>query len=70
MMTQKSLAEETQRLSLIERRAYMQLPLEERRKHLAALADAMIEHYGQEPEQRERLAWQGGDIVEPDDSRS
>src|SRR6266545_283337 len=62
MITQKSLAEEN--LSLIERRAYMQLPLEERRTRLAAQADAMIEHYGQEPEQRERLAWQGGDIVE------
>jgi hypothetical protein len=66
MITPKSLAEEHQRLSLIERRAHMQLPLEERRKHLAAQADVMIAHYGQEPEQRERLAWQGGDIVEPD----
>jgi hypothetical protein len=66
MITQKSLAEENQRLSLMERRAHMQLPLGERRKRLAAQADAMIEHYGREAEQRERLAWQGGDIVEPD----
>lgn len=70
MITEKSLAEGNQELSLSERRAYMQLPLEERRKRLAAQADAMIEHYGQGPEQKERLAWQGGDIVEPDWLRS
>lgn len=66
MITEKSLAEENQRLSLSERRAFMQLPLEERRKRLAEQADAMIEHYEQERERTERLAWQGGDIVEPD----
>lgn len=65
MITQKSLAEEDQGLSLVERRAYMQLSLEERRKRLAVQAEAMIEHYGRESERRERLAWQGGDIVEP-----
>jgi hypothetical protein len=42
----------------------MQLPLEERRKRRAAQANRMIEHYEQESEQTERLAWQGGDIVE------
>lgn len=66
MIPQKSLAAENQRLSLAERRAYMQLPLEERRGRLAAQAEAMIEHYAQEPERRERLAWQGGDLGEPD----
>ena len=43
----------------------MQLPLEERRKRLAAQADQMAEHYEQEPERTERIAWQGWDIVEP-----
>jgi hypothetical protein len=43
----------------------MQLPLEERRKRLAAQAERMAEHYEQDPERREREAWQGGDIVEP-----
>jgi len=66
MITQKSLADTNQGLSLAQRRSYMQLPIEERRNHLAAQAEAMAEHYGQESEQRERLAWQGGDIVEPD----
>ena len=70
MITQRSRAEENQELSLSERRAFLQLPLEERRKRLAAQADAMIEHYGKEPEQEERLEWQGGDIVEPDRLRS
>ena len=64
MSTQKNTVEVDQGLSLAQRRAYMQLPLEERRKRLAAQADRMVEHYEQEPEQTERLAWQGGDIVE------
>jgi SAM-dependent MidA family methyltransferase len=64
MSTQKNKVEMDQGLSLAQRRAYMQLPLEERRKRLAAQADRMVEHYEQEPEQTERLAWQGGDIVE------
>ena len=54
-----------QELTLAQRRAYMQLPLEERRKRLAAQAEQMTEHYEQEPERTERIAWQGGDIVEP-----
>ena len=54
-----------QELTLAQRRAYMQLPLEERRKRLAAQAEQMAEHYEREPERTERIAWQGGDIVEP-----
>ena len=64
MSTQKNKVEVDQGLSLAQRRAYMQLPLEERRNRLAAQADRMVEHYEHEPEQTERLAWQGGDIVE------
>lgn len=54
-----------QELSLAQRRAYMQLPLAERRKRLATQAAQMAEHYEQESEHTERIAWQGGDIVEP-----
>ena len=54
-----------QELTLAQRRAYMELPLEERRERLAAQAEQMAEHYEQEPERIERIAWQGGDIVEP-----
>jgi hypothetical protein len=66
MIPQKNLAETDEELSLEQRRAHMRLPLEERRACLAAQADRMIEHYAQGPEQIERSAWQGGDIVEPE----
>ena len=65
MATETHRAEADQTLSLAQRRAYMTLPLEERRKRLAAQAEQMVAHYEQEPEQAERDAWQGGDIVEP-----
>jgi len=65
MILPKKTANVDQELSLAQRRAYMQLPLEERRKRLAAQADQMVEQYEQEPERTERIAWQGGDIVEP-----
>ena len=53
-----------QAISLSQRRAYMKLPLEERRRYLTAQADRMVEHYEQTTERAEREAWQGGDIVE------
>jgi hypothetical protein len=65
MSLQEKTVKVDQELSLAQRRAYMQLPLEERRKRLAAQADQMAEYYEQEPERTERIVWQGGDIVEP-----
>ncbi len=65
MATQTQQAEMDQGLSLTQRRAYMKLPLSERRKRLAEQAERMAEYYEQEPERIEREAWQGGDIVEP-----
>jgi hypothetical protein len=50
--------------SLAERRAFMRLPLEERRRIMAQQADQIAEHYNIETEQTEREHWQGGDIVE------
>jgi hypothetical protein len=50
--------------AMVERRAFLQLPLEERRRQLAAQAEQMVEYYESEPERTEREAWQGGDIVE------
>ncbi len=64
-MVQTQNAEVDQGLSLAQRRAYMRLPLAERRKLLAEQAEWMAEHYEQELERIEREAWQGGDIVEP-----
>ena len=54
-----------QKLTTAQRRAYMQLPLEERRKRLALQAERMAEYYEKGTERIEREAWQGGDIVEP-----
>ena len=65
MIRPEKTVEVAQELSLAQRRAYMQLPLEERRKRLAAQADQMVEYYEQEPERTERITWQGGGIVEP-----
>ncbi len=65
MATQAQKAEGDQPVTLAQRRVYLQLPLEERRRRLAAQADRMAEHYEQELDQTERDAWQGGDIVEP-----
>ena len=63
--TKKVKADVDQGLSLAHRRAYMKLPLAERRKRLAEQAERVAEHYEQESERIEREAWQGGDIVEP-----
>ena len=51
-------------VSLAQRRAFMQLPLDERRRILLEQAEQAARYYeqGQEAEERER--WQGGDIVE------
>jgi hypothetical protein len=43
----------------------MHSPLEERRKRLTAQAEQVAEHYEQEPDRTERIAWQRGDIVVP-----
>lgn len=48
-------------LSLAQRRAFMQLPLEERRRLLAKQAEEMLEHYQKSTQWREL---QTGDIVE------
>ena len=58
-------AETDQVLTLTQRRAYMTLSLEERRRILAAQAEHMVAYYEQESERSERAAWQGGDVVEP-----
>ena len=51
-------------LTLEDRRAFLRLPLEERRRRLAEQADQMVEHYDLESSREERAEWQGGDIVE------
>jgi len=51
-------------LTLEQRRSFMKLPLEERRRRLAEQADELVKHYDEESEKCERLDWQTGDIVE------
>ncbi|MCT7971443.1 DUF2283 domain-containing protein [Laspinema olomoucense] len=53
--------EEGKPISLSDRRAFMQLPLEERRRILAAQSEAMVEHYEQDTEWRK---FQGGGIID------
>ena len=50
-----------QSLTLIQRRAFMKLPLEERRRILAQQAEKMVAHYEEDTEWRELG---GGDVVE------
>ena len=45
-----------------QRRTHLKLSLAERRRQLAQQADKLLEHY--KNEESERVAWQGGDIVE------
>jgi Zn-dependent peptidase ImmA (M78 family)/DNA-binding XRE family transcriptional regulator len=49
-------------LSLVERRAFMKLPLAERRRIMQAQAEKLLSTY--EEENAERQEWQGGDIIE------
>lgn len=54
----------TEPMTLAERRAFMKLPLAERRRQLAAQADLIAAHYEAKLETAERQEWQGGDLVE------
>lgn len=51
-------------LTLEDRRSFLKLPLEERRKRLAEQSDQLVEHYNQESTAEERAEWQDGDIIE------
>ena len=65
MKTREQAAAAGPDLSLAQRRAYLTLPLAERRQRLAAQAARMVAHYEQASEQAERLSWQERDVVEP-----
>ena len=53
-----------QGLSLDERRAFMRLPLEERRQRMADQAEKMTDFYQAQAEVKQRQDWQGGDLVD------
>jgi isopenicillin N synthase-like dioxygenase len=64
MISQEETIETNLTPSLAQRRDFLKLPLEERRRILAQQADQIAEYYELESEQTDREHWQGGDIVE------
>ena len=63
MITKEQFKEPTEGLSLTDRRAFMKLPLEERRGRLAEQADRAAEYYHSQTETSECDDWQGGDFT-------
>jgi Protein of unknown function (DUF2281) len=53
-----------QKFTVIDRRAFMQLPLEERRRILSAQSEQMVSHYEQNTEWREWTEANIGDLHE------
>ena len=64
MLKQKDLVSSEEIITLEQRRAFLKLPLAERRRLLSQQAEQAASHYESEQSLREREAWQGGDIVE------
>ncbi len=64
MISQEETIELEPTSPLVQRRAFLKLPIEERRKILAEQAELLAQHYEAESEKTEREHWQGGDIVE------
>lgn len=64
MITQEGTLKQNSVISLTDRRAFLKLPLEERRRILKIQAERMLQHHDRESESGDREAWQGGDIVE------
>jgi hypothetical protein len=64
MLKQNNLVSSEGTMTIEQRRAFLNLPLAERRRILSQQAEDAAEHYESEQSVREREAWQGGDIVE------
>ena len=64
MLKEKEIAKTAPVMSIAERLAFMELPLEARRKILVEQAEQAARFYEDEQATRERELWQGGDIVE------
>jgi len=50
-------------ICLRERRAFLELPLAERRRRLAEQADQVVDLYERPSAMQERFEWQRGDII-------
>jgi hypothetical protein len=64
MITQEEILKQNLVLSLTDRRAFLKMPIEERRRVLEVQAERMLGHYQQASESADYEAWQGGDIIE------
>ena len=64
MLKQNDLVNSEETMTLEQRRAFLKLPLAERRRLLSQQAEDAASHYETEQSLRERETWQGGDIVE------
>jgi hypothetical protein len=64
MLKEKEIVETPPVMSIAERLAFMELPLEARRRILVEQAKNAARFYEEEQATRERELWQGGDIVE------
>lgn len=63
-MTVQSIAQSNPSWTLEQRRAFLRLPLAERRRQMAEQAQRMSEIQDTAAEDHERHEWQGGDLVE------
>lgn len=64
MLKQNDLVSSEETMTLEQRRAFLKLPLSERRRVLCQQAEDAARRYEVEQNVREREGWQGGDIVE------
>ena len=64
MLKEEEIVEAELGMSIAQRLAFMELPLEERRRILAEQAAHAARDYEEELATKERELWQGGDIVE------
>jgi hypothetical protein len=64
MLKQNDMVSPEAMMILDQKRAFLKLPLSERRRILSEQAENAASHYEIEHSVREREVWQGGDIVE------
>ncbi len=64
MLKEEDMISASTDVSLADLRAFMKLPIEERRQELARQACELMAHYADRTTAQEREAWQGGDVVE------
>lgn len=64
MLKQNDLVSSEETMTLEQRRAFLKLPLAERRRLLSQQAEEAARYYESEQSSQEHQAWQGGDIVE------